>query len=40
MGRGQGPSKKAAESEAAQDALVRLGVDDTPLDADAEMHLR
>ena len=40
VGRGQGPSKKAAESEAAQDALVRLGVDDAPLDADAEMHLR
>ena len=40
VGRGQGPSKKAAESEAAQDALVRLGVDEAPLDTDAEMHLR
>ncbi len=33
-------SAKAAESEAAQDALVRLGVDGRPLDAWMEMHLR
>ncbi len=39
-GRGVGSSKKAAESAAAQDALVRLGVDKNPVDVDADMGLK
>ncbi len=35
-----GTIKESRRVEAAQDALVRLEVDNTPLDADAEMHLR
>ena len=40
VGRGQGHSKKAAEAAAAQDALVRLGVDAVPVDCDADMGLK